>query len=101
MNSSNNKKATKFRLSRKKRFYSQSPVMRTKLKKAIRKCVNEQGLTQNQISEALNISQPRVSNLLSKDNDTFSIDSLVNFLGRLGISVKLLIDNNEKDIEFK
>ena len=47
------------------------------------------GLTQAKAAKLLGVSQPRVSDLVRGRIDLFSIDTLVDMLARLGVSVTL------------
>ncbi len=71
-----------------KRLKSQHVALREELKNCIISLAKDREYTQKELSDILGISQPRVSNLLNEDEQTFSIDALVNFLGKFGIKVK-------------
>ena len=51
--------------------------------------IEERGLTQKQAAKALGVTQPRVSDLVRGRIELFSIDTLVEMLARLGVSVTL------------
>ena len=51
--------------------------------------IKERGLTQRQAAKALNVTQPRISDLVRGRIELFSIDTLVEMLSRLGIAVML------------
>ena len=51
--------------------------------------VRETGLTQKELAKRLGVTQPRVSDIVRRRFDRFSIDALVVLLDRLGISVSL------------
>lgn len=67
---------------------NQNVVVRKELMSRLIELIEQSDLSQAYIAEALNISQPRVSNLLNRKIELFSIDVLVNFLGRLGTVVE-------------
>lgn len=64
-------------------------LIRTDLMLQIERILKERGLTQAQAAKLLGISQPRVSDLLRGRVDLFSIDTLVDLLAGLGVSVTL------------
>jgi predicted XRE-type DNA-binding protein len=48
-------------------------------------------LTQVQLAKLLHVSQPRVSDLLRGRLHLFSIETLIDMLGRLGVQVQLVV----------
>lgn len=64
-------------------------LIRTDLMLQIERVLKERGLTQAKAAALLGITQPRVSDLVRGRIDLFSIDSLVDLLARLGVSVTL------------
>jgi predicted XRE-type DNA-binding protein len=64
-------------------------LIRADLMIQIERVLKQQGLTQVQAAKVLGISQPRVSDLVRGRIDLFSIDSLVDMLASLGVTVKL------------
>ncbi|MGI8402227.1 MAG: helix-turn-helix domain-containing protein [Gemmatimonadaceae bacterium] len=64
-------------------------LIRTDLMIQIEKILEERGLTQAKSAKLLGVSQPRVSDLVRGRIRLFSIDTLVGFLARLGVSVSL------------
>ena len=62
-------------------------LIRTDLMIKIERTLRDRGLTQAKAAKLLKVSQPRVSDLVRGRVDLFSIDSLVEMLARLGISV--------------
>jgi predicted XRE-type DNA-binding protein len=50
---------------------------------------NDQGYKQAQVAEVLGISRPRVSDVLNGKASKFSIDMLIDLLGRAGKQVQL------------
>ena len=61
--------------------------IRTDLMIAIERTLRDRGLTQARAAKVLEVSQPRVSDLMRGRIDLFSIDTLVEMLARLGIAV--------------
>ena len=51
--------------------------------------IERQGWTQAEAAEHLEETQPRISNLINGDISRFSIDKLVNLLGKVGMDVKI------------
>ena len=65
--------------------------MRSSLMMAISEEVARREITQKQAAEILAISQPRVSELLNGNIESFRLDSLVNMAHRLGLHVSLQV----------
>jgi predicted XRE-type DNA-binding protein len=63
--------------------------IRTDLMVQIERVLKEQELTQAKAATLLGVSQPRISDLVRGRVDLFSIDTLVDMLARLGVSVTL------------
>ena len=55
----------------------------------LERTIREQKLTQVKAAKLLGVTQPRVSDLMRGRIDLFSIDSLVDMLATLGMSVKV------------
>lgn len=64
-------------------------LIRSDLMIELMKILRRRRLTQVRAARLLGVSQPRVSDLIRGRVDLFSIDSLVQMLARLGISVSL------------
>ncbi len=64
-------------------------LIRTDLMLQIERVLKAQRLTQAKAAKVLGVTQPRVSNLVRGRVDLFSIDTLVEMLARLGVSVTL------------
>lgn len=67
--------------------------IRAALMRAIESELQSRKLTQEQAAKLLDISQPRVSDLMRGKLHLFTIDMLINFMGKLGRSVSLVIDD--------
>lgn len=65
--------------------------LRSVLMLAITKRIEEDGLTQTQAAEKLDITQPRVSALMQGKIESFRLDTLVNLAHRLGLHVSINI----------
>jgi predicted XRE-type DNA-binding protein len=61
-----------------------------------KKLIETRGLTQGGAAELFGVSQPRVSDLLRGKIDLFSIDTLVNMLGRAGVWVSIVVRPRSK-----
>jgi predicted XRE-type DNA-binding protein len=57
----------------------------------IQKVVTARRLTQARLAEVLHVSQPRVSDLLRGRLHLFSIETLIDMLGRLGLRVGFVV----------
>ena len=66
-------------------------VLRADLLIQIQKVVAARRLTQAQLARLLHVSQPRVSDLLRGRLHLFSIETLIDVLGRLGAEVRLVV----------
>ena len=64
-------------------------LMRSDLLRHLRDAVERTGLTQKEMAKRLGVTQPRVSDIVRGNLDRFSLDSLVQLLDRLGITVEL------------
>ena len=65
--------------------------LRSTLMIHLRKRLTHLGLTQFEAAKLLNVSQPRVSDLMRGKIDRFSIDMLIALLGRTGAEVRVII----------
>ena len=63
--------------------------IRTDLMIQIERVLKERGLTQAKAASVLGVTQPRISDLVRGRVDLFSIDTLVDMLAKLGVSVTL------------
>jgi len=61
--------------------------IRSQLMVRIELLIKEMGLTQTQAAKALGVTQPRVSDVVRGRLERFSIDTLVDMLARLGVTV--------------
>lgn len=53
--------------------------------------IKEKGLTQKEAASILDVSQPRISDLMRGKIDRFTIDVLINMLSRLGVTMDITI----------
>lgn len=68
---------------------AQNLKVRSELMIQIEKEITDRRLTQQQAAELLEVSQPRISDLVKGKIDKFSIDMLVNMLAALGKDVSI------------
>ena len=66
-------------------------VIRADLLIQIQKVVTARRLKQGPLAKLLQVSQPRVSDLLRGRLHLFSIETLIDMLGRLGVQVRLVV----------
>lgn len=64
-------------------------LIRSDLMIQLERTIREQKLTQAKAAKLLGVTQPRISDLLRGRIQLFSIDSLVDMLAKLGVSVKV------------
>lgn len=57
----------------------------------LRSYIQERGWTQNEAAEFLGETQPRISNLMNGEISRFSVDKLINLLGKVGMEVKVKV----------
>ena len=63
--------------------------LRSSLLMTITTRIEQEGLNQTQAAKRLNITQPRVSALISGKIEKFRLDTLVDFAHRLGLQVSI------------
>ncbi len=70
---------------------AQNLKIRADLMIEISKLIEERGLTQTAAAELLQVTQPRISDLVRGKIDRFSVDSLIEMLGHAGASVSFVV----------
>ncbi len=65
--------------------------LRSDLMIQLRKRLTALGATQRETAQLLDVSQPRVSDLVRGRIDRFSVDMLIKFLGKVGAEVRLTV----------
>jgi predicted XRE-type DNA-binding protein len=65
--------------------------VRSTLMIAVRKLIEDRGLTQAEAAKLFGVTQPRISNLVRGRIDLFSIDTLIDMLARAGIHVDVVV----------
>ena len=73
--------------------------VRSDLMIAITEYIKENKLTQKDASELLEVSQPRISDLVNGKIDKFTIDTLLNMLTLIGIKVDISVRPVKKHTE--
>jgi predicted XRE-type DNA-binding protein len=70
---------------------AQNLHLRSELMTRVERFVKRSGTTQTEAARALGITQPRLNDLLRGKIDKFSLDALVNMLGRAGMRVEVKV----------
>ena len=65
--------------------------IRSSLMIHLRKTIEAKGMKQAEAAKLLGVTQPRVSDLFKGKIHLFSIDTLVDMLGRAGVHIKLVV----------
>ena len=63
--------------------------VRADLMAEVSRVIADAGLTQTEAAARLGVSQPRVSDLVRGKIERFSVDTLIEMLGRAGVEVKI------------
>lgn len=71
---------------------SRAIKLREQLMKRAQKLITERKWTQAQAADAMEVSQPRISDLVNHKADRFSLDMLVTMLGRVGVKVDVVVE---------
>jgi predicted XRE-type DNA-binding protein len=71
---------------------SEHLLVRADLLIQVQKVVASSGLKQAEAARVLQVTQPRVSDLLRGRIDLFSTDALIDMLARLGVGVRLIVN---------
>ena len=66
-------------------------IIRSDLLIQIQKVATTRRIKQAQLAKLLQVSQPRVSDLLRGRLHLFSVETLIDMLGRLGVQVRLVV----------
>ncbi|WP_251923422.1 helix-turn-helix domain-containing protein [Salinibacter ruber] len=69
--------------------------VRARLMVRLRRFIKQRGMTQQEAADFFGVNQPRISDLVNKKIDKFSIDTLVNMLTQAGVGVKIDFDEAE------
>jgi predicted XRE-type DNA-binding protein len=78
---------------------AQLMLMRTDLMIELEKTIAQRGLTQAAAGKLLGVSQARISDLIRRKADRFSLDMLVTFAARLGRPAKLTVGRAVRKVQ--
>jgi predicted XRE-type DNA-binding protein len=70
--------------------------IRSELLMQLQKAIRSQGLKQVEAAKLLDVTQPRVSDLMRGRLDLFSVDTLIDMLARLGIRVRVVFSSSKR-----
>jgi predicted XRE-type DNA-binding protein len=70
--------------------------IRADLMISLRRFIKENGLIQEEAAEFFGVSQPRISDLVNRKIEKFSIDTLVNMLTKTGAEVNFRVDTSRQ-----
>jgi predicted XRE-type DNA-binding protein len=70
--------------------------IRSDLLLQLQKAIKAKGLKQAEAAKLLEVTQPRVSDLMRGRLDLFSVDTLIDMLARLGIRVRLVFSTAKR-----
>jgi predicted XRE-type DNA-binding protein len=62
----------------------------------LQKAIRARGLKQAQAAKLLDVTQPRVSDLMRGRLDLFSVDTLIDMLARLGIRIRVVFSSSRR-----
>jgi len=65
--------------------------IRSTLMVAVRRLIEDRGLSQAAAAKLFGVTQPRISNLVRGRIDLFSIDTLIDMLARAGVHVDVVL----------
>ena len=65
----------------------------------LRKTIDAKGMKQAEAAKLLGVTQPRVSDLYKGKIHLFSIDTLVDMLGRAGVHIKLVVASPKRKLK--
>jgi predicted XRE-type DNA-binding protein len=70
--------------------------IRSELLLQLQKAIKSKGLKQAEVAKLLEVTQPRVSDLVRGRLDLFSVDTLIDMLARLGIQVRVVFSTSKR-----
>lgn len=70
--------------------------LKSKMIIIITEILRKEHLSQTQAAKKLAVSQPRISNLIQGQMDKFSIDMLIELLGKLGYLIEITFKPNDE-----
>ena len=75
---------------------AQNLKVRSDLMIEITKLIEARGLTQAAAATLLNVTQPRISDLVRGKIDRFSVDTLIEMLGHAGATVSFVVTTSRR-----
>jgi predicted XRE-type DNA-binding protein len=72
--------------------------VRGQLALEIRKLIQANGWSQREAARKMEIAQPRVAEVMKMRIENFSIDTLVNYLSKLGCKVSMVVEPNSDEV---
>ena len=72
--------------------------IRSSLMIHLRKTIEAKGMKQAEAAKLLGVTQPRISDLYKGKIHLFSIDTLVDMLGRAGVHIKLVVASPKRKL---
>jgi predicted XRE-type DNA-binding protein len=73
-----------------------SLLLRSELMLAVKETIQKHGWTQHEAAQKLGIYQPRISDLFQGCINKFSVETLMDWLDKLGKEVKVSVTNKRK-----
>ena len=70
--------------------------VRSDLLVQLQKAIKSKGLRQAEAAKLLDVTQPRVSDLMRGRLDLFSVDSLIDMLARVGVRVRVVFTTTKR-----
>lgn len=70
--------------------------LRSKLMRVLTRTINGWALQQKEAAKRLNVSQPRLSDLLQGKIDKFSLDALVNMLAAANLTIEIEVTEHHQ-----
>jgi predicted XRE-type DNA-binding protein len=70
--------------------------IRADLMISLRRFIKENGLTQEEAADFFGVNQPRISDLVNRKIEKFSIDTLVNMITQTGAEVNFRVDTSRQ-----
>ena len=70
--------------------------IRSELLLHLQKAIKSKGLKQAEAAKLLEVTQPRVSDVMRGRVDLFSVDTLIDMLARLGIRIRVVFSTSKR-----
>lgn len=72
--------------------------LKSKLMIVLTMIIREKGLTQQEAAKVIGVSQPRISNLMNGKISKFSVDILIEMIGRMGYLMDISFRPDDSDM---